>query len=97
VTDIESRAKEFLKALLLAPGPSGYEQPVQQVVRDYVQAFADELSTDLHGNVIVGKNVGAPVRVLLAGHCDQIGLVVTYIDEKGFLYPGPSAAGIHSS
>ncbi len=86
---MESQAHEFLKALLLAPSPSGYEQPAQAVVRSYVQAFADQVTTDVHGNVIVAKNPGAPVRVLLAGHCDQIGLVVTYIDDKGYLYSKP--------
>lgn len=86
---MEPHAHEFLKALLLAPSPSGYEQPVQAVVRDYVKSFADQVTTDVHGNVIVAKNPGAAQRVLLAGHCDQIGLVVTYIDDKGFLYTKP--------
>jgi endoglucanase len=86
---MESTAKEFLIDLLNTPSPAGYEQPAQKIVRDYVQSFADEVITDVHGNVIVGRNVGAPTRVLLAGHVDQIGLVVTYIDEKGFLYAKP--------
>lgn len=86
---MEPAAHDFLKALLTTPGPSGYEQPVQAVVRNYVKPFADTVKTDLHGNVIVGKNVDAPTRVLLAGHCDQIGLVVTHIDDKGFLYTKP--------
>ncbi len=86
---VDSTPKQFLKDLLAAPRPSGYEQPVQQVVRDYVASFADDVTTDLHGNVIVGSHVDAPQRLLLAGHCDQIGLVVTYIDDKGFLYTKP--------
>jgi len=86
---MESQAHEFLKDLLLAPSPSGYEQPAQAVVRNYVKDFADQVTTDVHGNVIVVKNPSAPVRVLLAGHCDQIGLVVTYIDDKGYLYSKP--------
>ena len=86
---MESKAHEFLKALLLAPSPAGYEQPVQAVVREYVKEFADEVKTDVHGNVIVGRNIAAPTRVLLAGHCDQIGLVVTYIDDNGFIYTLP--------
>lgn len=86
---MEVQAHEFLKALLLAPSPSGYEQPVQALVREYVKGFADQVTTDVHGNVIVAKNPGATQRVLLAGHCDQIGLVVTYIDEKGYLYTKP--------
>ena len=89
VYSMETQAHEFLQALLNAPSPSGYEEPAQAVVRDYAASFADTVTTDLHGNVIVGKNVDAPVRVLFAGHCDQIGLVVTYIDEKGFLYAKP--------
>jgi len=86
---MESQAHEFLKALLVAPSPSGYEQPAQAVVRDYVKGFADQVTTDVHGNVIVAKNPSAPLRVLLAGHCDQIGLVVTYIDDKGYIYTKP--------
>ena len=86
---MEAQAHEFLKALLMAPSPSGYEQPAQAVVREYVKSFADQVTTDVHGNVIVAKNPGAAQRVLLAGHCDQIGLVVTYIDDKGYLYSKP--------
>src|SRR5690606_36181217 len=61
----------------------------QQVVRDYVAGFADQVTTDANGNVIAGKNIEAVPRVLLAGHCDQIGLVITYIDEQGYLYTKP--------
>jgi endoglucanase len=75
-----------LKKLLETPSPSGYERPVQDVVREYVRPFADEVRTDVHGNVIACKNPGAPVRLMFAGHCDQIGLVVTYIDAEGFVY-----------
>ena len=83
------QAHDFLQALLAAPRPSGYEQLVQAVVREYANQFAAEVTTDVHGNVIMGSNVNAPTRVLLAGHCDQIGLLVTYIDEQGFLYAKP--------
>ena len=51
--------------------------------------FADEVRTDLHGNVIVVKNPDSPLRVMLAGHCDQIGLIVQHIDDDGFLYIQP--------
>ena len=56
------------------------------MVRDYVAEFADSVKTDLHGNVIVGRNTDGAMRVMLAGHCDQIGMVVSHIDERGFLY-----------
>lgn len=83
---MNASALDFFKQLLNAPGVSGYEQPVQTVVRDYVSEFADSVDTDLHGNVIVCKNPDAEVRVMLAGHADQIGLIVSYIDDNGFLY-----------
>ena len=86
---METKALDFLKAILETPSPSGYESILQQIVRDYVADFADEVRTDLHGNVIVVKNPDSPLRVMLAGHCDQIGLIVQHIDDEGFLYIQP--------
>lgn len=77
---------EFLQELLATPSPSGYEQPIQRVVRRYVADFADEVHTDVHGNVIACKNPSGKLRLMLAGHCDQIGLLVTQVDEQGFIY-----------
>jgi len=86
---MEQAAHDFLKRLLATPSPSGYEQPIQSMVREYVSDFADRVSTDLHGNVIAVKNPDAPLRVMLAGHCDQIGFLVQHIDGEGFLYLQP--------
>jgi tetrahedral aminopeptidase len=83
---MDSAALEFFKKVLETPSPSGYERPVQDVVRRYVADFADRVTTDLHGNVIAVKNPDAKLRVMLAGHCDQIGMLVQYIDAEGFLY-----------
>lgn len=83
---MEAAAKAFFKEVLETPSPSGYEQPVQALVRNYVSDFADEVSTDLHGNVIACCNPGAPLRVMFAGHADQIGLLVTHISDSGYLY-----------
>jgi len=82
-------ALDFLRQLLETPSPSGYEQRIQQVVRDYVAPFADRTETDVHGNLIVSRNSDAPLRVMLAGHCDQIGFVVQYLDDQGFIYLQP--------
>jgi endoglucanase len=76
----------FLEELLSVPSPSGFEQPGQAVFRKYVKEFADEVSTDFHGNVIACVNPGAKTRVMLAGHVDEIGLMVTHINEKGYIY-----------
>src|SRR5262245_17270827 len=86
---MEPSQREFLGRLLTAPGPSGYERPVQQVVREYAAAFADRIHTDYHGNVTVVVNSPAPRRVMLAGHCDQIGMIVVHIDTDGFVCAQP--------
>jgi putative aminopeptidase FrvX len=83
---MEPSAKAFLQQILETPSPSGYEQPVQELVREYVGKFADDVKTDLHGNVIACCKPEQPLRVMFAGHADQIGLLVTYINDNGFLY-----------
>ncbi len=75
----------FLQALIASPSPSGFEQPAQRVVRERAARFADEVRSDLHGNVIAVKNPGGSPRVMLAGHCDQVGLMVQYITDTGYL------------
>ena len=79
-------ALRFLQELMSKPTPSGYEQPGQKVVAAYMRRYADEVKTDTHGNVHGVLNPKGKRRVMLAGHCDEIGLMVMHIDEKGFLY-----------
>ena len=76
---------QFLKDLLATPGTSGFEQDVQEVVRQYASPFADETRTDVHGNVLCTVNRAGTPRILLDAHSDQIGLIVKSIDENGFL------------
>lgn len=83
---MESSAHDFLRRLLDTPSPSGYERPIQEMVRAYVREFADQVTTDLHGNVIAAKNPGAKLRVMFAGHCDQIGMLITHFNDNGFLH-----------
>lgn len=83
---MEANARKFLEDLVSSPGVSGFEQPVQQIVREYCKSFSDSINTDLHGNVIVGVNTSASVRIMMAGHADQIGLIVSQIDESGYIY-----------
>jgi endoglucanase len=79
----------FFKNILETPSPSGFERPVQEIVRAWAQSYADEVRTDRHGNVIAVANPGGQPRIMLAGHCDQIGLMVQHIDDNGFLYVQP--------
>lgn len=83
---MEPAARDFLEQLLSTPSPSGYEEPIQEVVRNYCAPFAETIETDVHGNVAACVNPGGALRVMLAGHCDQIGMLVTHVDESGFIY-----------
>ncbi|MFU8780206.1 MAG: M42 family metallopeptidase [Kiritimatiellia bacterium] len=78
-------ALQFLKQLLETPTPTGSETKGQELVTAYMRQYADTVSMDVHGNVIGVINPGAPVRVMLAGHCDEIGLMVQYISPEGYL------------
>lgn len=78
--------KDFLHKLLLTPSPTGAEQQIQRVVRERMKRYADTIDTDLHGNVITAINPTAERRIMLAGHCDQIALMIQYISNEGFLY-----------
>jgi endoglucanase len=94
-------SKDFLHQLLLTPSPTGAEQPVQRIVRERMKSFADTIDTDLHGNVIMAINPKAERRIMLAGHCDQIGLMVRFISSEGFLYVtaigGIDVGALHAS
>jgi endoglucanase len=80
---------DFLKQLVAAPSPSGFEQPVQELVRRNLRNFADELRTDVHGNVIAIKNPEGKPRVMIAAHCDEVGFMVKYITDEGYIYFAP--------
>jgi len=85
-TRLRKESYDFLKTIQETPSPSGFEQPVQRIVRERMKPFAGSIETDVHGNVIVGLNPKGSPRVMLAGHCDQIGLMVNYIDDNGYIF-----------
>jgi endoglucanase len=76
---------EFLKSLLAAPGPSGYEGPVRAVWKEEATRFADSVSVDLHGNAIAALNSAGSPRIMLAGHMDELGFQIVHIDDEGYL------------
>jgi len=76
---------KFLKGLLATPSPSGCEERIQKVCKAYASSFADEIYKDVHGNQYHVLNKDAKTRIMLAGHVDEIGLMVNTIDEKGFI------------
>ena len=78
---------DFLKRLLDAPSPSGFEAPAVRVYREYIQSYADTVTIDVMGNAsaTLSGETSTP-RIMLCGHCDEIGFMVQYIDDQGFLY-----------
>jgi putative aminopeptidase FrvX len=83
---MQAESKAFLYKLLRTPSPTGFEQRVQKVVRKRMERYADDIQADLHGNLIAGCNLKAKRKVMLAGHCDQIGFMVTHIGQDGYVY-----------
>lgn len=83
---MEENAFDFLKKLLDAPAPSGFETAAARVWRGWAERFADDVQVDVAGNSFARLGGGGAPRVMLAGHVDEIGLMVTHVDEEGFLY-----------
>lgn len=78
--------KELIQKLTGIPGPSGHEEHIRQAILGEVSPFADEVREDSLGNLIVLKGqVGKGLRILVAAHMDEIGLVATHIDSQGFI------------
>ncbi len=78
--------KELLKDLLLTPGVSGHEEPVQKKFLSWGKTFADTMKVDHTGSVVACVNPDAPMKILLMGHADEIGFVVTNIDGDGLVH-----------
>ena len=78
--------KELIKKLVTCSSPSGYESKIREAIKSEVAAYADTLETDALGNLIVtiGKKSSGGKRIMLAAHMDEIGIIVTHVDKKGF-------------
>ena len=78
--------KSLIQKLVETPSPSGYEAQIRQVVRAEIESLCDDLRVDNLGNLIASR--GEQTRdgsvIMLAAHIDEIGIIVTHIDERGF-------------
>ena len=77
---------DFLTEIVNTPSPSGFEERAAEVYRQYTRDFADQITTDVHGNVAAILNPDAEIKIMLAGHMDEIGFIVHYISDDGLLY-----------
>ena len=85
---ISSESLSFLKKLLDTPGPSGFEAAPAKVWREHAKHFA-KVSGDVAGNSLAEVNGGGKPTVMLAGHIDEIGVIVNYVDDQGYAYIQP--------
>lgn len=76
-----------LQTLNACHGPSGDEGGIADTIESLARPYADEISRDIMGNLIVHKKGHGP-RIMFAAHMDSIGFIVTHIDDKGFLRVG---------
>ncbi len=83
----DSKSSGFLENLLITPSPTGYESEGQKVWMDYIGQFTDKVESDAYGSAIAKINTSADVMtVMLEAHADEIGMVVQYISDDGFVY-----------
>lgn len=80
---------EFLFRYLKAISPSGFEQEAARIWREEAEGFAERVWVDLHGNSFAVVNEGKEPRIMLAGHTDEIGFMISHIDDKGYIYFRP--------
>jgi putative aminopeptidase FrvX len=85
---MDARALGFLKKLLDAPGPSGFEAAPARLWREEAKGFA-AITTDVAGNSVATLNPKGSPKIMLAGHLDEIGLMVVHIDDEGFVHFAP--------
>ncbi|WP_173915773.1 M20/M25/M40 family metallo-hydrolase [Halobacillus sp. Marseille-Q1614] len=83
---MDQTEKDFLFELLRTPSPSSLEMNIQKKWIKEMEPYADKIQTDNAGNAIAVLNPDAKFKVLLAGHCDEIALVINRIDDRGFLH-----------
>jgi endoglucanase len=83
---VNEKNKKFLFDLLEVASPSGYEAPAQQVTRAYLHGTCDDISSDVNGNLIAFKKGSGNYKVMIVGHADEIGFIINYIDDSGYIY-----------
>ncbi|MCL4394330.1 MAG: M42 family metallopeptidase [Chloroflexi bacterium] len=84
--------KLLVKKLTETFGPSGHEQIIREVIREEIKGLADEVRVDALGNLIARKRGSGPSprkKIMLAAHMDEIGVIVTHVDDKGFVRFAP--------
>src|SRR2546427_4027854 len=83
---MREQSLQFLKTLVNTPSPVGHEVRGQRVWLDYAKQFAAESFSDAYGNCVAVLNKSGSPRLMLAGHADEIAMVVNYVTDDGYVY-----------
>lgn len=83
--------KPLIQKLVETPSPSGYEAKIREVIRAEIAPFVDEIQVDALGSLIArkGQKSSGGIKIMLSAHIDEIGLIVTHVDENGFVSFSP--------
>ena len=84
--EIASDFRKLIKPLSETFGPSGQEDEVYALIEKEIKDYGVSISTDVMGNLIAFKKGTRPGKLMVAAHMDEIGLIIRYISEKGFIY-----------
>ena len=81
---MNNESKKFLRDFLSQCGPSGFEEVSQSVWVKRTKEYAQAIKRDVHGNAVAILNPKADYKIMLAGHCDEIGFIISHITTEGF-------------
>lgn len=79
--------KTLIQKLTQTPGPSGFEQEIRKAIREEIAPYSQAIEVDALGNLIVriGKKTSGGLRVMIAAHMDEIGVIVSHVEKNGFV------------
>jgi len=83
---MQNESLDFLKSVINSHSPSGFEGEAVEIWKKRTSKYSDDIKVDVHGNTIASLNAKGTPRVMLAGHIDEIGYMVTYVDKEGYIY-----------
>jgi len=87
---LDEKSLDLMRRMMEAFGPSGFEREVSALAKEYMQPYADEVVADRLGTVtFVARGSADRPRVLLAGHVDEVGFIVSSVTDEGFLTFNP--------
>ena len=83
---MQEKSLKFLKDLINSSSPSGFEDSASEIWGKYLSDYQIPVKKDLYGNSIASVNFGGFPKIMLCGHIDEVGFMVNYISDEGYIY-----------